>query len=59
MKSVVLAVVLTGLLSATALAGEIPTNDVVAPPRPPSQWSTSSSVALANVVLTIITLISR
>jgi hypothetical protein len=61
MKPVVLAVVLTGLMSVTALAGNIPTNDVAAPPPPPTQMatSTSSSVTLANVVLTIITLISR
>jgi hypothetical protein len=62
MKSVVLAVALTGLISVTALAGEIPTNDVVSPPPPPPRQSatgTSSSMALANVVLTIITLINR
>ena len=62
MKSVVLAVALTGLMSVTALAGEIPTNDVVAPPPPPLSRSTtspSSSVVLTNVILTIITLINR
>lgn len=59
MKSVVLAVALTGLMSVTALAGEIPTNDVVAPPPKPASSSTGSSVTLANVVLTIITLINR
>lgn len=58
MKSVVLAVVLTGLLSVTALAGNIPTNDVVAPPPPPSATTTTSSGTLADVVLTIITLIN-
>lgn len=72
MKPVVLAVALTGLMSVTALAGNIPTNDVAAPgniptndvaapPSPSSQSSTSTSsgVALANFVLTIVTLINR
>jgi len=64
MKPVVLAVALTGLISVTALAGNIPTsdavspgniptNDVVAPPPPPP----SSTVTLAQVVLTIVTMI--
>jgi len=73
MKPVVLAVALTGLMSVTALAGNIPTNDAAAPgniptsdvvsaPTPPSSQSstsTSSSVALANVILTIVNLINR
>lgn len=73
MKPVVLAVALTGLLSVTALAGNIPTNDAAAPgniptsdvaalqPPPASQATanTSSSVTLANLVLTIVTLINR
>ena len=73
MKSVVLAVALTGLMSVTALAGNIPTNDATAPgniptndvvsptPTPPSQSaiSTSSSAILTDFVLTIVTLISR
>ena len=68
MKSVVLAVALTGVMSVTALAGHIPTSDAVAPGNiptndvvapPPSATSTSSTVTLANVVLTIITLINR
>ena len=69
MKPVVLAIALTGLLSVTAMAGNIPTNDVaapgniptsdvVAPPPPPSSQATSSSVTLANLVLTIVTLIN-
>ena len=69
MKPVVLAVALTGLLSVTALAGNIPTNDVaapgniptsdvVAPPPPPASQATGSSVTLANFVLTIVTLIN-
>ena len=78
MKPVVLAVVLTGLMSVTALAGEIPTNDATAPGNiptndvvmapgniptsdvvAPSPSGTSSSGALANLVLTIVTLINR
>lgn len=71
MKPVVLAIALTGLLSVTAVAGNIPTNDVVAPgniptsdvaapPPPPASQaaSTGSSVTLANLVLTIVTLIN-
>ena len=65
MKSVVLAVALTGLMSVTALAGNIPTNDVAAPGHIPTNdvvsapSSTGSSVVLANVVLTIVKLINR
>ena len=73
MKRVALAVALTGLMCVTALASHIPTNDVatpgnipvndvvVAPPAPTSQstTNTSSSVALANLVLTIVNLINR
>ena len=71
MKSVVLAVALTGLISVTALAGEIPTNDVAAPGHIPTNdvvapgniptsdvAAPSSTVALA-VVLTIIKLTNR
>jgi len=75
MKPVVLAVALTGLLSVTALAGNIPTNDATAPGNIPtsavaapgeiptndvvSQPSSASSGALANLVLTIVQLINR
>jgi hypothetical protein len=73
MKSVVLAVALTGLMSVTALAGNIPTNDATAPgniptsdaaapaPTPPSPaaTNTSSSVILTDFVLAIVTLISH
>jgi hypothetical protein len=57
MKRFVMAVALTGLLSVTALAGEIPTNDSPAPSTTSSQSATSTT--LAKVVLTIITLIVR
>jgi len=56
MKRFVLAVALTGLMSVTVLAGEIPTNGAAAPTPPPT---TTSSTLLTNVVLTIINLIGR
>ena len=74
MKPVVLAVALTGLISVTALAGNIPTSDVVAPGNiptsdvaAPGNIPTSdvvappppSSVILAQVVLTIVNLTTR
>jgi hypothetical protein len=70
MKPVVLAIALTGLISVTALAGNIPTNDatspgniptsdVVAPPPSSPSTSTSSSVTLAQMVLTLVTLTTR
>jgi len=57
MKRFVLAIALTGLMSMTVLAGEVPINGapVPAPPAP----TTTSSATLANVVLMIITLIGR
>lgn len=58
MKRFVLALALTGLMSVTALAGEIPTNGVAAPPPPPtttsSTTSTSSSTLLVTVILTVL-----
>ena len=60
MKRFVLAFALTGVMSVTALAGNIPTNDVVAPQPPPTtSQSATMSTALANFVLTILTLIGR
>ncbi len=56
MKRFVLAVALTGLMSMTVLAGEIPINGAAAPTPPPT---TTSSTLLTNVVLTIINLIGR
>jgi hypothetical protein len=55
MKRFVLAIALTGLISVTVLAGEIPTNG--APATPPAP--TTSSTLLANLVLTINSLIGR
>ena len=57
MKRFVLAVALTGLMSVTVLAGDIPINGAPAP-APPAP-TTTSSATLANVVLMIITLIGR
>ena len=58
MKRFVLAIALTGLLSVTALAGEIPINGATAPPPPPattsSTTSTSSSTLLVTVILTVL-----
>jgi hypothetical protein len=60
MKRFGLAIALTGLMFMTALAGNIPTNDVVAPPPPPTtSESATTSAALANVVLVIVTLLGR
>ena len=57
MKRFVLAVALTGLLSVTTLAGNIPTNDVVSPPPPPptmSSTTSTSSTSLVTVILTVL-----
>jgi hypothetical protein len=57
MKRFVLAIALTGLMSMTVLAGEVPINGAPAP-APPAP-TTTSSATLANVVLMVITLIGR
>ena len=57
MKRFVLAIALTGLMSMTVLAGEVPINGAPAPAPPAS--TTTSSATLANVVFMIITLIGR
>ena len=62
MKRFVLAIALTGLMSMTVLAGDIPTNGAPAPAPPqPTTTAQSASVStvLTNVVLTIFTLIGR
>jgi hypothetical protein len=56
MKRFVLAVALTGLMSVTVLAGDIPINGAPAP-APPAP--TTSSTLLTNVVLAIMTVIGR
>ncbi len=63
MKLFVMAVALTGVISVTALAGNIPTGDFVPPPPPPAPTSNSSNTPLntvvVNLILTITTLIGR
>jgi hypothetical protein len=64
MKRFVLAVALTGLMSITVLAGEVPINGAAATPTPTpttatTSTNTSTSTVIANVVLMIITLIGR
>ena len=58
MKRFLLAMALTGLISVTALAGDIPTNGAPAPAPPPattsSTTSTSSSTLLVTVILTVL-----
>jgi hypothetical protein len=58
MKRFVLAIALTGLMSVTALAGEIPINGAPAP-APPAPTTTSStastsSTLLVTVILTVL-----
>lgn len=62
MKPVVLAVALTGLLSVTALAGNIPTSDVAAPGNIPTNdvtapgnipTSDAAATATANTSLSV------
>jgi hypothetical protein len=61
MKRFVLAIALTGLMSVTVLAGDIPINGAPAPapPAPTTAQSGTVSTTLANVVLMIFTLIGR
>jgi len=62
MKRFVLAIAISGLLSVTVLAGEVPINGAPAPAPPqPTRTAQSASVStlLTNVVLTIFTLIGR
>jgi len=52
MKRFVLVIALTGLMSVTTLAGEIPINGAPAP-APPAPTTTSSTV-LVTVILTVL-----
>ena len=63
MKRFVLVIALTGLMSVTTLAGEIPTNGAAATPTPTPQTSTAtttsstastSSILLVTVILTVL-----
>jgi hypothetical protein len=57
MKRLALALILTCVLSASALAGDIPTAGVASPPPPPpAPQSTSSSIA-TTILLTVLSLI--
>ena len=58
MKRLVMAVVLTALVSVSTLAGNIPTGDAIPPPPPPPTASSTGSILLTNVVLTVIDLVS-
>ena len=50
MKRFVLAIALTGLVSMTVLAGDVPTNGAPAP-APPAPTSTSSTASTSSTVL--------
>ena len=56
MKRFVLAIALTGLMSMTVLAGDIPTNGAPAPAPPASTTSSAStsSTVLVTVILTVL-----
>jgi len=55
MKRLGIALILTCVLSVSALAGDIPTIGVASPP-PPTTQSTSSSIA-TTILLTVLSLI--
>lgn len=55
MKRFVLAIALTGLMSMTALAGEIPINGAPAP-APPAPTTTSSTASTSSTVLVTVIL---
>jgi hypothetical protein len=56
MKRFVLAIALTGLMSVTVLAGDVPINGAPAAPPPPTTSSTAStsSTVLVTVILTVL-----
>ena len=55
MKRFVLVIALTGLMSVTTLAGEIPTNGAPAPAPPaPTTTSSTASTLLVTVILTVL-----
>ena len=55
MKRFLLAVVLTGLVSVSTLAGNIPTGDAVPPPPPPPP--PDATMLLTEVVLAVTNLV--
>jgi hypothetical protein len=56
MKRFALALILTCVLSASALAGDIPTAGAPATPPPPTTQSSSNSIA-TTILLTVLSLI--
>jgi len=57
MKRFVLAIALTGLMSMTVLAGEVPTNGAAAPaptPTTTSSTASTSSTVLVTLILTVL-----
>ena len=56
MKQLGMALILTCVLSVSALAGDVPTAGAPAVPPPPTTQSTSSSVA-TTILLTVLSLI--
>jgi hypothetical protein len=56
MKRLSMALILTCVLSVSALAGDVPTAGAPAVPPPPTTQSTSSSVA-TTILLTVLSLI--
>lgn len=57
MKRFVLAVALTGLMSMTVLAGDVPTNGAPAPSAPPTTTSSTASTSSTVLVTVILTLL--
>jgi len=56
MKRLALALILTCVLSASALAGDIPTAGAPAAPPPPTTQSSGNSIA-TTILLTVLSLI--
>jgi hypothetical protein len=54
MKRFVLAIALTGLMSVTVLAGDVPINGAPAPPPTTSSTASASSTVLVTVILTVL-----
>lgn len=57
MRHLALAVLLAGMLSGTARAGEIPSTGVVAPPPPISTVTTSEIHQVMTMILTLISIV--
>lgn len=57
MKRLALALILTCVLSVSALAGDIPTAGVASTPSPPSTTQSTSNSIATTILLTILSLI--